>query len=141
MFNNLLTYFEQENIVVEEIEFDEQLLQALAPVYMIISYAEAISTHSNLDGINFGIREKGETYEQVMINSRTKGFGNEVKLRYIIGAYALSKDNQKLLFEKAKKVRRSIVNELKKSFNNLIFYCYQVLKQLLRKLMMLKISN
>ena len=105
------------NIRLTAIEFPEDLLKALLPVYMIISFAEAVSSHSNLDGINFGVRQEGETYEEVMLNSRGKGFGDVVKRRYVIGSYALTRKNQTLLFLKAKRVRRLIVTELEKIFS------------------------
>ncbi|AGM26511.1 aspartyl/glutamyl-tRNA amidotransferase subunit A [Spiroplasma syrphidicola EA-1] len=117
-FNELFVKLREQGVEICEATFPEQLLKTLLPVYMIISYAEAISTHSALDGINFGLRVPGETYEDVMINSRVSGFGRVVKRRYAIGSYALSKDNQTLLFLKAKRVRRLIVDELTKVFAN-----------------------
>ncbi|WP_342277174.1 amidase family protein [Spiroplasma endosymbiont of Nebria brevicollis] len=110
--NNLIT----DGAKINKINFDEQLLQALLPVYMIISFAEATSCHANLTGINFGIREAGADYSQVMTNSRTAGFGDMVKRRYIIGAYALSASHQEELFNKAKKVRRLVVEALTQIF-------------------------
>lgn len=82
------------------------------PVYMVISFAEALSSHSMLNGINYGTRVDGDTYQEVMINSRTNGFGHVVKRRYVIGSYTLTKNNQTLLFLIAKRVRRLIVNAL-----------------------------
>lgn len=46
----------------------------------------------------------------------TFGFGDMVKRRYIIGAYALSQNHQEELFNKAKKVRRLIVEHLNTIF-------------------------
>lgn len=97
---------------IYQIDFDKELLQSLLPVYMIISFAEATSCHANLTGINFGIRKNGKNFQEVMTNSRTAGFGDMVKRRYIIGAYALSESHQEELFNKAKKVRRLIVEQL-----------------------------
>ncbi len=49
-------------------------MHAILPVYYIIANAEATANHSNLDGIRFGMREDGESVEDVMINSRTKDY-------------------------------------------------------------------
>lgn len=115
-FDNAINSLTTSGAKVSKINFNEQLLQALLPVYMIISFAEATSCHANLTGINFGIRKAGKDYTQVMTNSRTAGFDDMVKRRYIIGAYALSSSHQEELFNKAKKVRRLIVEALTQIF-------------------------
>ena len=76
---------------------------------MVISYSEAISTHSNLDGINFGVRQQSKNYQATMKESRAKGFGLVVQRRFVLGSYFLARENQSVLFLKAKKVRRLIV--------------------------------
>ncbi|WHQ37260.1 amidase family protein [Spiroplasma sp. SV19] len=111
-FDNLYAQLTAQGITIDAIDFPEDLLKALLPVYMVISFAEAVSSHSMLDGINFGTRVDGDSYQAVMMNSRTEGFGHVVKRRYVIGSYALSKENQTLLFLKAKRVRRLIVDAL-----------------------------
>lgn len=121
-FDYLYDKLTTQGISVTAIDFPEYLLKALMPVYMIISFAEAVSSHSMLNGINFGTRINGNTYQEIMINSRTNGFGNIVKRRYVIGSYALTKENQTLLFLKAKRVRRLIVNAL-----TTIFVKYDIL--------------
>lgn len=117
-FDNLYTQLTAQGIEVNAIDFPEDLLRALLPVYMVISFAEAVSSHSMLDGINFGTRVDGDSYEAVMMNSRTEGFGHVVKRRYVIGSYALSKENQTLLFLKAKRVRRLIIDALTAFFKD-----------------------
>ena len=99
--------------VVEHVRMDDQLMNALLPTYYIIANAEATANHSNLDGIRFGMREDGESVEDVMINTRTKGFCSYVRKRFVIGSYSLFVENQDKIFRKAQKVRRLIVNDLK----------------------------
>lgn len=101
--------------VVEE-SFDERLLKALYSTYFVISCAEATSNLANQTGIIFGSRENGNTYEEVMINSRTKGFGEFIKRRFIIGSYVLQKENQEKLFLNACRVRRMVVDNMHKLF-------------------------
>lgn len=112
-FNALLETLVKRGAIVEHIHFDEALMEALLPTYFIIANAEATANHSNLDGIRYGMREDGESVEEVMIHSRTKGFSSDIRKRFVIGSYSLFVENQDKLFRKAQKVRRVIVNELK----------------------------
>ncbi|WP_027063600.1 Asp-tRNA(Asn)/Glu-tRNA(Gln) amidotransferase subunit GatA [Mesoplasma seiffertii] len=107
---------EQQGYEVQEISFREDLLEALAPVYMMISFSEAVSTNANLDGINFGTREPGADYTEIMTQTRAKNFGEIVKRRFIIGALNLRRQNQVEYLLKAKQVRRLIVEEILKFF-------------------------
>lgn len=117
LWDQTLKKIKQNGIIVEEVDFDLELLTALSPVYMIISFAEATSSQACLDGINFGIRIEDINYEKLMIKTRSKNFGSTLKKRYIIGSYALVEENQKLLFNKAKKVRKKIVNVFNEILN------------------------
>ncbi|ATZ18995.1 aspartyl/glutamyl-tRNA amidotransferase subunit A [Williamsoniiplasma somnilux] len=103
---------------VSEINFRRDLLDVLAPVYMMISFPEAVSTISNLDGINFGLREPGDDFTEIMTKTRSKYLGDVVKRRFVIGSLNLKKENQELYMNKAKKVRRLIVEEISKIYKN-----------------------
>lgn len=112
-FENLVKRLQDRGAIVDVVRMDDKLMHALLPVYYIIANAEATANHSNLDGIRFGMREDGESVEDVMINSRTKGLGSYVRKRFVIGSYSLFAENQEEIFHKAQKVRRLIVDELK----------------------------
>lgn len=112
-FDSLMKKLQARGAVVEHVRMDDQLMNALLPTYYIIANAEATANHSNLDGIRFGMREDGESVEDVMINTRTKGFCSYVRKRFVIGSYSLFVENQDKIFRKAQKVRRLIVNDLK----------------------------
>lgn len=111
-FDNLVHYLQSQGAIVEKVYFDERNLKALLPTYLIIANAEASANHSNLDGIKFGMQEEGNTLEEIMVNTRTKGFSKQVRTRFLMGAYSLDTDNQEFIFKKAQRVRRVIVNEL-----------------------------
>lgn len=111
-FKSLCMKLEQRGAILEHVSLDDKLMNALVPVYFIISNAEATANHSNLDGIRFGKRELGETMEDIMIHTRTKGFSSYVRKRFVIGSYSLFEENQDKLLRKAQKVRRLIVEEL-----------------------------
>lgn len=112
LFDNIVDILKAKGAIVEEVSFNEELLRAILPTYYIIANAEATANHSNLDGILFGHREEGETTDDIMINTRTKGFGPWIKKRFVIGSYALFEENQERLLRKAQKIRRLIVNEI-----------------------------
>lgn len=97
---------------VDHVHIDENLLKAILPTYFIISCAEAGSNNANLDGIKFGARKDGETYEDVVKNTRTAGFSELIKRRFITGSFVLMSENQDELFIKAQKVRRLIVDTI-----------------------------
>ena len=112
-FNDLTQKLEQRGAQIEHVRLNDDLLSVLLPTYFIIANAEATANHSNLDGIRYGVREDGDSVEEVMINSRTKGFSANIRKRFVIGSYSLFVENQDKLFRKAQKVRRLIVNEVK----------------------------
>ncbi|QHX36139.1 aspartyl/glutamyl-tRNA amidotransferase subunit A [Spiroplasma sp. TIUS-1] len=91
---------------------DINILNMLGEVYMAISYAEAASTLSNLQGVHFGKREEGDSYENIIKHSRGNNFSKTVKKRMIIGGYSLKSENQDIIFLKAKKIRRIIVDRI-----------------------------
>ena len=61
------------------VSMDEKLLRAILPVYLVISCAEAGSNNANLDGIKFGVRKDGESYDEIIKKTRTEGFGELIK--------------------------------------------------------------
>lgn len=111
-YHDLLNRLKKAGMDIVEVEFGHDLLSAIYPTYNVISFAEATSNNANLDGVKFGPRPEGNTYQEVMMNARTKGFSNLIKRRFVIGSYVLYKENQKTLFLRAKKVRRLIVQRL-----------------------------
>ena len=117
-FDEIMSKLEARGAIVERVSLDDALMQTLLPVYLIIANAEASANHSNLDGIRFGVREAGDNLEEIMTNSRTKGFSSQVRKRFVLGSYSLFEENQDKLFRKAQKVRRVIVNEFSKVLEN-----------------------
>lgn len=95
--------------VVENVEVSKELLSTLFPTYFVISCAEATSNNANLDGIKFGPHSEGTTFEEVMSDARTKGFGELIKRRFVIGSFSLMKENKNDLYIRAQKNRRRIV--------------------------------
>ncbi len=87
------------------------------PTYYVIAPAECSSNLSRYDGIKFGHRSKNaQDLESLYINSRTEGFGDEVKRRILIGTYVLSSGYYDAYYKKAQQVRRLIKEDFEKAF-------------------------
>ena len=108
----------QAGHVVEFVHMENKLLSTCFATYFVLSCAEATSNNANLDGIKFGPLSKGDTYEAVMKDARTKGFSELIKRRFIIGSFALMKENQEDLFIRAQRNRRAIVNALNELYKD-----------------------
>ena len=90
--------------------------EALA-TYYIIACAEASSNLGRFDGIRYGYRTKNfTTLKEIFKNSRSEGFGKEVKRRIILGTYVLSSGYYDAYYKKAQKVRTLIKQEFSKLF-------------------------
>lgn len=118
IFKELCDQLKAKGALIQSIHLDEKLMHAFLPTYYIIANAEATANHSNLDGLRFGVLHEGKTMEESMIHSRTAGFGKLLKKRFVIGSYALFTENQEEVFRKAQKVRRLIVEDLKRVLGN-----------------------
>lgn len=115
-FKSVLEKCKELGMIVEEVSFDKELLEAIYPAYNVISCAEATSNNSNLTGIPFGNRVDGKNVNDIMMNTRTNGFSELIKRRFVIGSYVLQKENQERLFLNACRVRRLIVNRMNELF-------------------------
>lgn len=127
-FAKLAGELRKKGYTVENYDYPIDLLNALYPVYMVISCSEATSNDANLDGVKFGIRPTGEakTWEEYMKDARTKGFSSLIKRRFIIGSFSLLAENQEELFRRAQKARRLIVDAMDKfyeSYDYLLLPC------------------
>ena len=117
-FEHVVETLKDLGATVEDVTMPVELMRSLLPTYTIIANSEATSNHSCLDGIKYGNRQDGKTTDDVMINSRTHGFGAHIKRRFILGNLALATENQERMFRKAQRVRRLIVEELNKIYDH-----------------------
>lgn len=117
-FLKTLDYAKELGIEVQEESINVKVLNGIYPSYMAISCAEATSNNSNLTGIPFGSRIDGNTPDEVMINTRTEGFCELIRRRFVIGSFILQKENQEKLFFNAQRVRRLIVDKMTELFKN-----------------------
>ena len=98
-------------------EFSLPIAEYALATYYIIACAEASSNLGRFDGIRYGYRTKEfENLKDIFINSRTEGFGEEVKRRIILGTYVLSSGYYDAYYKKAQQVRTLVKNEFEKAF-------------------------
>jgi len=101
--------YEELGAIVEECSLD--VGKFALPIYYIIADAEASSNLGRFDGIRYGYRsEKYEDLKDIYKNSRSEGFGTEVKRRILLGTYVLSSGYYDAYYKKAQKVRTIIKN-------------------------------
>lgn len=87
-------------------------------VYYIIASSEASSNLQRFDGIRYGFRsENVNNLEDVYVNSRSEGFGEEVKRRIMLGTFSLSAGYYDAYFKKAGQVRTLIKQDFDKVFS------------------------
>ena len=98
-------------------EFSLDVAEYALATYYIIACAEASSNLGRFDGIRYGYRtENFEKLKDIYVNSRSEGFGPEVKRRIILGTYVLSSGYYDAYYKKAQQVRTLVTNEFEKAF-------------------------
>ena len=87
------------------------------PVYYIVATAEASSNLARFDGVRYGHRsDEAKDAMSLFTKSRGEGFGDEVKRRIILGTYVLSSGYYDAYYLRAQKVRRRILGDFEKAF-------------------------
>jgi len=100
----------------EVFEVSMPVLPYAAPAYFALSCAEAVSALSRFDGVKYGLKGEGSTYDEQLRDSRTRGFGDEVKRRIMLGNFVLSGDNMDSYFRKALAIKQQLVREFDEVF-------------------------
>ena len=97
----------QNGAVVEEVSLP--VTEYAVAAYYIIACAEASSNLARFDGVKYGYRaSEAESLHELYVNSRSEGFGEEVKRRILMGSFVLSEGYYEEYYLKALKVRRRI---------------------------------
>jgi len=86
------------------------------PTYYVLAPAEASSNLARYDGVRYGLRVPGKTLDELYENTRSEGFGEEVRRRIMIGTYVLSAGYYDAYYLKAQKVRRLITQDFELAF-------------------------
>ncbi len=113
--NEVIKQYEKMGAIVEECSLD--VADYALATYYIIACAEASSNLGRFDGIRYGYRTKDfSDLKDLYKNSRSEGFGEEVKRRIILGTYVLSSGYYDAYYKKAQQVRTLVKNEFENNF-------------------------
>ncbi len=102
-------------------EFKEISMPALdfaLPAYYVISGAEASSNLARFDGVRYGRRAASfEDISDLDVQSRSEGFGEEVKRRIMLGTFVLSAGYYDAYYKKAQQVRGLIIQQFEEALS------------------------
>ena len=116
-FDATRKWFEDKGAKIETV--DLPILDAASACYYVIALSEAASNLSRFDGIRYGHRvDPGEGYDELYTQTRSEGFGPEVKRRIVIGNYVLSEQFSGDTYKKGMTVRARIQKEMEKLFKS-----------------------
>jgi aspartyl-tRNA(Asn)/glutamyl-tRNA(Gln) amidotransferase subunit A len=108
--------FKALGLDIREIEIP--VLEYTVPAYYTIAMAEASANLARYNGIRYGYRaDDADSYEEMVMSSRSEGFGPEVKLRILLGTYVLRSGFQDQYYIRAQKIRTAIRNGFDAAFD------------------------
>uniref|UniRef100_UPI0025D9573C amidase family protein n=1 Tax=Sulfurivirga sp. TaxID=2614236 RepID=UPI0025D9573C len=108
---------ELEKLGAEIVEVSLPNTELAVPAYYVLAPAEASSNLARYDGVRYGHRcEDPKDLKDMYRRSRAEGFGEEVKRRIMVGAYALSAGYYDAYYLKAQKLRRLVRDDFLKAF-------------------------
>jgi aspartyl-tRNA(Asn)/glutamyl-tRNA(Gln) amidotransferase subunit A len=113
-----------EKLKAEGVEFAEISLPSMVygvTTYYIIAPAEASSNLARFDGVRYGPRADSAGHIGMMEKTRAAGFGHEVKVRIMIGTYALSAGYYDAYYLKAQQVRAKMKYEIEQALKSYDF--------------------
>ncbi|MBT6205279.1 MAG: Asp-tRNA(Asn)/Glu-tRNA(Gln) amidotransferase subunit GatA, partial [Rhodospirillaceae bacterium] len=87
------------------------------PTYYVVAPAEASSNLARYDGVKFGLRIDSDDLTEMYEQTRSQGFGAEVKRRILIGTYVLSAGYYDAYYLKAQKVRTRIADDFRNAWD------------------------
>ena len=122
--NNVVKVYEDSlkefvSLGAELVDISLPNLSLSVPTYYVVAPAECSSNLSRFDGVKFGRRsENPKDLEELYIQTRSEGFGDEVKRRILIGSYVLSAGYYDAYYKKAQQVRRLIKKDFDEAFSN-----------------------
>lgn len=117
----LLKQLKRQGHDVEPVAFD--LLDHIVPAYYVLTTAEASSNLSRYDGVKYGYRTPETDIEltELYKETRSSGFGKEVKRRIMLGTFVLSSGYYDAYFTRAQKVRKLLFDKTQLIFNDFDF--------------------
>ena len=117
LWKNGVEYLKDAGAIIKDISLPHTMYAL--PSYYIVAPAEASSNLARYDGVKYGHRAKGNNLIEMYENTRSEGFGEEVKRRILIGTYVLSSGYYDAYYLKAQKVRQLIKKDFEDAFKNI----------------------
>lgn len=114
IIRNAIKKYEDVGAKIEEVSLPHT--EYAITVYYIITPCEVSANLARFDGIKYGLSVTGENLLDVYLNSRSRGFGPEVKRRIMLGTYALSAGYYEAYYLRAQKVRTLIRRDFEEAF-------------------------
>lgn len=116
-FNQTIEKLKSAGYTVKDITIPN--LEKSLSVYYVLMFAEVSSNLARYDGIRYGLSHPGETSIRSYFESRTAGFGDEVRRRILLGTYVLSSGYYDAYYNKANIVRDMLKKEFTKVFTDI----------------------
>jgi len=107
-FRYLLDILKEQGFQIRPLEFP--YFNHLLPLYNILTTSEAATNLARYDGVRYGKRIEGKNWKESILNTRTKGFGPEVKRKIMMGNTVLLHNEKHRYYDDATKLRRKVKN-------------------------------
>lgn len=117
LFRGKLEELKSQGYQVEFVDFP--ILKQAVPMYYMLLSAEVTSNLSRFDGIRFGLQGNMSDFsslEEYYTAMRSKGFGNEVKKRLLLGNFVVSYENYEKYYKKGYEARKLLQAEFRRFF-------------------------
>lgn len=115
-FRQSIEIFEKAGAKIKEFSF--KTFEAALATYYVLACAEAASNLARFDGVKYGHRAEADDIVNLYFNSRSEGFGTEVKRRIMTGNYVLSSGYYDAYYLKASKLRTMIKSDFEDAFSD-----------------------
>ena len=92
---------------------------AAIAIYYVVASAEASSNLARFDGVRYGPRADDSNLLSLYVESRTAGFGPEVKRRILLGTFALSAGYYDAYYGRAMRARQLLLEDFERAFEQM----------------------
>lgn len=115
-FDRAIEFFKSNGAEIVEVTIPH--IELSLAIYYILAPAEATSNLGRFDGVKYTTREGNSSdINKLYVESRTKGFGKEVKRRILLGNYVLSSGFFDAFYQKAQKAQRYLTYRYEEALN------------------------
>ncbi|MCL2322879.1 MAG: Asp-tRNA(Asn)/Glu-tRNA(Gln) amidotransferase subunit GatA [Oscillospiraceae bacterium] len=107
----------EKGAIIDKIQLNGEIFDLFMSTYIIMMSTDCMSNLARFDGIRYGYRDKdAKTPDELYYNSRTNGFGKEVKRRIVMGSLFTLEENMDKYYNNALRIRYKVIENLKEIF-------------------------